>query len=328
MSVSMPFAPVPVSALPVPAARRFDLLAIGEPMMEFAEVTRGGERLYLPGHGGDTSNTIIAAARQGTACAYFTALGADAFGADFLRLWATESVDASRVITRADGSTGIYFITYGADGHQFSYWRKGSAASRMTPAEIPADLIAEARVLHVSGISQAISESCADAIFTAIAAARRAGTVVSYDTNLRLKLWPIERARAITHAAMAEADIALPGLDDAQTLTGLQTPDEICDFYLALGAKIVALTLGKNGTMVAIPASRALVPAYPVEAVDASGAGDTFDGAFLAEWLRTGDPFTAASYANAAAALATLGHGAVAPMPKRAAVESFRASRT
>ncbi len=120
----MPSAPVSASALPVPAARRFDCLAIGEPMMEFAEVARAGERLYLPGHGGDTSNTIIAAARQGAASAYFTALGADAFGADFLRLWAEEGVDASRVITRADGSTGIYFITYGPDGHQFSYWRK------------------------------------------------------------------------------------------------------------------------------------------------------------------------------------------------------------
>lgn len=323
----MSAAPVSAPALLVPAARRFDLLAIGEPMMEFAEVSRAGERLYLPGHGGDTSNTIIAAARQGARCAYFTALGADAFGADFLRLWATEGVDASRVITRQDASTGIYFITYGADGHQFSYWRKGSAASRVTPAEIPADLVAEARVLHVSGISQAISETCADAIFAAIALAKQAGTVVSYDTNLRLKLWPIERARAITHAAMAEADIALPGLEDAQMLTGLQMPEEICDFYLDLGAKIVALTLGKNGTMVATPASRALVPAYPVEALDASGAGDTFDGAFLAEWLRTGDPFAAASYANAAAALATLGHGAVAPMPRRAAVEGFRASR-
>jgi 2-dehydro-3-deoxygluconokinase len=320
-------APVSASALAVPAPRRFDCLAIGEPMMEFAEVTRGGERLYLPGHGGDTSNAIIAAARQGARCAYFSALGADAFGADFLRLWAEEGVDASSVITRGDASTGIYFITYGADGHLFSYWRKGSAASRITPAEIPADLVAEARVLHVSGISQAISESCADAIFAAIHAAKKAGTVVSYDTNLRLKLWPIERARAITHAAMREADIALPGLDDAQILTGLQTPEAICDFYLGLGARIVALTLGRNGTMVATPASRALVPAFPVTAVDASGAGDTFDGAFLAEWLKTGDPFAAASHANAAAAMATLGHGAVAPMPKRAAVEHFLKSR-
>jgi 2-dehydro-3-deoxygluconokinase len=310
-----------------PEPRAIDILGVGEPMMEFAEVGREGEKLYLPGHGGDTSNAVIAAARSGAKSAYFTALGKDAFGDDFMRLWQQEGVDCRAVLRRADASTGLYFITYGADGHQFNYWRKDSAASRMSAADLPGDLIAQSRVLHVSGISQAISQSCADAVFEAIALAKKASTIVSYDTNLRLKLWPIERARAITHAAMAQADIALPGLDDAQILTQREAPEAICDFYLGLGCRIVALTLGRNGTMVATPDDRRLVPAFPVEAIDASGAGDTFDGAFLAEWLRIGDPFAAARYANAAAALATLGQGAVAPMPHRARVESFLAAR-
>jgi 2-dehydro-3-deoxygluconokinase len=319
--------PAMSSPLLPPRPRAIDILAIGEPMMEFAEVMRGGEKLYVPGHGGDTSNAVVAAARSGATTAYFTALGKDAFGDDFMRLWQQEGVDCDAVLRRADASTGIYFITYGADGHQFNYWRKDSAASRLTPADLPSELIAQSRVLHVSGISQAISQTCADAVFEAIALARKADSIVSYDTNLRLKLWPIERARAVTHAAMAQADIALPGLDDAQILTQHETPEAICDFYLGLGCRIVALTLGKNGTMVATPNERRLVPAFPVEAIDASGAGDTFDGAFLAEWLRLGDPFAAAQYANAAAALATLGHGAVAPMPHRDRVENFIASR-
>lgn len=325
---SPPMSSPPMSSpLLRPRPRAVDILAIGEPMMEFAEVTREGERLYMPGHGGDTSNAVVAAQRSGASTAYFTALGTDSFGDDFIRLWQQEGVDCSTVLRRADASTGIYFITYGADGHQFNYWRKDSAASRLNPADLPGDLIEQSRVLHVSGISQAISQSCADAVFEAIAQAKKANTIVSYDTNLRLKLWPIERARAVTHAAMAKADIALPGLDDAQILTQRETPEAICDFYLALGCQIVALTLGRNGTMVATPSERQLVPAFPVEALDASGAGDTFDGAFLAEWLRIGDPFAAARYANAAAALATLGHGAVAPMPHRARVEAFIASR-
>ena len=147
--------------------------------------------------------------------------------------------------------------------------------------------------------------------------------MVSYDTNLRLRLWPLERARAVIHAAVAMSDIALPGLDDAEQLTGLSGPEAICDFYLGLGAKIVALTLGKNGTMVAVKGDRRLIPARVVTASDATGAGDTFDGAFLAEWLRVGDPFAAAAYANAAAALSTQGYGAVAPIPSRSAVEAF-----
>jgi 2-dehydro-3-deoxygluconokinase len=224
---------------------------------------------------------------------------------------------------RRGARTGIYFVSHGPDGHAFSYYRAGSAASLVTPGEIPAEAVASARVLHVSGISQAISPSACDAVFKAIALARAAGRTVSYDTNLRLSLWPLERARAIIHAALALSDIALPGLDDARQLTGLDRPEDICDRYLAQGCAIVALTLGKDGTLVAVPGEHRHVPSRPVEAVDATGAGDTFDGAFLAQWLRTGDPFAAAAYANAAAALSTQGYGAVAPIPRRDAVEAF-----
>jgi 2-dehydro-3-deoxygluconokinase len=193
----------------------------------------------------------------------------------------------------------------------------------VTPGELPLDQIAGARVLHVSGVSQAISSSCADAVFAAIRQARASGVMVSYDTNLRLRLWPLDRARAVIHAAVALSHSALPGLDDARQLTGCDRPEEICDFYLGLGCRIVALTLGPAGTMVATADRKQVLPGRPVQAVDATGAGDTFDGAFLAEWLRIGDPFQAAAYANAAAALSTLGRGAVDPMPRREAVETF-----
>ncbi|MBV9076187.1 MAG: sugar kinase [Methylobacteriaceae bacterium] len=304
-----------------------DLVTFGEPLMELAEVDRDGERLYLPGHGGDTANVAVAAARQGARVAVMGALGDDAFGRSFRTLWDREGIDHASVRTRPGSRTGIYFIGYEAEGHVFTYARAGSAASVVTPADIEADAIARARVLHVSGISQAISHSACDACFAAIDAARAAGTLVSYDTNLRLALWPLDRARAIMHAAIRDAAVARPGLDDARQLTGLTAPDAIADFYLGLGPRIVALTLGRDGVLVATPEERRVVPAWPVAAIDASGAGDTFGGAFLAEWLRTGDPFGAAEYANAAAALQTLGHGAVAPMPRREAVDAFLAER-
>lgn len=307
---------------------QIDILGIGEPLMELSEVSRDGERLFLPGFGGDTSNAIIAAARQGAKTAYFAALGDDAFGRDFLALWGRESVDARHCHILPGERTGIYFISHGPEGHEFSYFRAGSAASLPGPDDLPAGLVSSARVLHVSGISQAISTRACDLVFKAIAEARAAGGIVSYDTNLRLRLWPLDRARATIHAAVAQADICLPGLDDAQKLTGKETAEDICDFYLALGPKIVALTLGKSGTLVAVPGRRELIPAFPVDAVDATGAGDTFDGAFLAAWLRNGrDPFAAARYANAAAALSTLGYGAVEPIPRRERVEEFMASR-
>jgi len=302
----------------------FDILAFGEPLMEFAQLD-DTRRHYLPGFGGDTSNVAIAAARLGAKTAGFTAVGDDSFGRDFLKLWDEEGVDRSSVITMPGERTGIYFISYGPNGHEFSYYRAGSAASLVTPSLLPLDLIGSSRVLPLSGISQAISVSACDACFAAVRHARAKGVVVSYDTNLRLRLWPLDRARAVINATAQLADIVLPGLDDARQLTGLDRPEDICDFYLKGGARIVALTLGKDGTMVAVPGERRLIPGRPVKAVDATGAGDTFDGGFLVEWLRSGDPFAAAAYGNAAAALSTLGHGAVAPMPRAADVATFMA---
>jgi 2-dehydro-3-deoxygluconokinase len=293
-----------------------DIIAIGEALYELNQPKDGAP--FLPGFGGDTSNAVIAAARSGASTGYFTAVGADRFGQSLVELWRAEGVDASRVIVNGAAHTGLYFVTHGPDGHEFSYLRAGSAASRLTEADIPADYVGAARLLHVSGISQAISSSAADAVFAAIDLARRRKILVSYDTNLRLKLWPLQRARAIIHEAMKSVDVALPGLDDARTLTGLDQPDAIVDFYLRLGARVVALTLGKEGALVATPGRRERVASIRVEAVDATGAGDAFDGAFLAEFLNAGDPFEAARFANVAAALSTRGYGAVPPLPMRA----------
>jgi 2-dehydro-3-deoxygluconokinase len=306
--------------------RDFDLVAFGEPLMEFAEVERAGERLFLPGLGGDTSNVIVAAARQGARTAFFGAVGDDPFGRAFLELWDREAVDRTGVAVPRNSQTGIYFISYGPDGHEFSYRRAGSASALVVPDDVPAELVRRAAALHVSGISQAISTSACDAVFHAIRIARDAGTVVAYDPNLRLRLWPLDRARAIVDATARLTDVLLPGLDDARQLTGLDDPETICRHYLAMGPDVVALTMGKNGTMVATPQRREVIPVCKVDAVDATGAGDVFDGTFLVSWLARRDPFAAGRYANAAAALSTLGHGAVAPIPRRAQVEAFMAT--
>ena len=149
---------------------------------------------------------------------------------------------------------------------------------------------------------------------------------MSYDTNLRLRLWPLDEARAVIHAAASEADVLLPGLDDAALLTGLSAPPDIVDFYRALGPRIVALSLGADGVLVSAEDRVQHVSGHAVNAVDATGAGDVFDGAFLARLVEGADPFTAARHANAAAAIATTGYGAVTPIPDRARTEAFLAA--
>ena len=103
------------------------IVAIGEPLYELNQ-PRGSEA-FLAGFGGDTSNAMIAAARSGADAGYFTAIGADRFGEALIGLWRREGVDASRVIVNGGAHTGLYFVTHGADGHEFSYLRAGSAAS-------------------------------------------------------------------------------------------------------------------------------------------------------------------------------------------------------
>src|SRR2546423_4976517 len=142
---------------------------------------------------------------------------------------------------------GVYFVPHGGRGHAFSYLRPGSAASRLSPAELPVDVIRHARVLHVSGISQAISSCACDAVFAAMKIARDAGVNVSYDTNLRLSLWPLARARATIIASLACCDWCLPSLDDIRELFGSSDADGLIDRCHAAGAPVAVLQRGPQG---------------------------------------------------------------------------------
>lgn len=305
-------------AAPIPEP--IEILALGEAMVEFNQTGEGGGRHYLQGFGGDTSNFVVSAARQGARAGYISALGDDAHGRMLRELWTREGVDHSHVATDPHAYTAIYFVTHGPQGHEFSFMRSGSVASRMTPSRLPRAAIGSAKVLHLSGISLAISPSACDTCYAAIEIARGAGVQVSFDTNLRLKLWPLARARAVMTDVMRHCDICLPSLDDITAITGLTDPDALVDRCLALGAKTVALKLGAQGSLVANANERHRIAAHPCEPVDATGAGDTFGGAFVARLVAGDDLLTAGRYAAAAAALSTEGFGAVDPIPRAARV--------
>ncbi len=293
-----------------------DILALGEPMVEFNQTGEQQGRLYLQGFGGDTSNFAVAAARQGARVGYISALGDDPHGRLLRQLWDAEGVDHRAVRTDAAAYTAIYFVTHDERGHHFNFFRRGSAASRMAPADLPLALIRAARVLHVSGISLAISGSACDTALAAIACARAAGVQVSFDTNLRLKLWTVERARTVMNEVIALSDICLPSYDDIVAITGLTDPDALVDHCLRLGAKTVALKLGEQGALVADGRQRHRIAPHPCQPVDATGAGDTFGGAFVHRLLQGDGLAQAGRYAAVAAALSTQGYGAVAPMPR------------
>jgi len=302
------------------------IVSLGEAMIEFNQARADAPQQYLCGFGGDTSNMAIAAARlvgEAGRVGYVSRVGDDAFGRMLLDLWRSEGVDTRGVASDSLAPTGVYFVTHGAHGHEFSYLRAGSAASRMTPDALPADIIGAAAILHVSGISQAISASACDSVFAAIAMAEAGGGRISYDPNLRPKLWPLARARATIVATIARCDWFLPSLDEAKTLSGHDDADAIIQWCHGLGAPVVALKCGARGVVVSDGHRTEAIPGHGIACVDATGAGDCFDGAFAARSLAGDSPFDAARYANVAAALATTGFGAVAPLPRDPAVRQM-----
>jgi len=291
-------------------------------MVEFNQTGADGGRLWLQGFGGDTSNFAIAAARQGARVGYVSALGADEHGAMLRALWRDEGVDDACVGTDPKAFTAHYFVSHDASGHRFDFFRRGSAASRRGAADLPQERIAAARVLHLSGISLAISRRAEDACFAAIGIARAAGVRVSFDTNLRLKLWPLARAKRAVEKAISLADLCLPSRDDLALLIGRDDPEAMIDHCLRLGAGLVALKMGADGAWIADATRRVRIAPHPCRPVDATGAGDTFGGAFVARLVAGDDVVQAGRYAAVAAALSTEGFGAVAPIPDAARVRA------
>jgi 2-dehydro-3-deoxygluconokinase len=193
----------------------------------------------------------------------------------------------------------------------------------MQPQHLPLALLRSTRFFHTSGISQAISASSCDTVFAAIEGAKAAGARFIYDANVRPLLWPPARARAVIAATLAMSDLFLLSLEDGQLLTGTTDIEQIIDWAHTCGARSVVLKLGAEGALSSDGVRREHVAGHRVQCVDATGAGDCFAGAMMARLAQSDELPVALRYANAAAALATTGFGAVGPLPGPEVVQSL-----
>jgi len=303
-----------------------EIVSMGEPLLEFNAEEEGKlsqVRRFIVGWGGDTSNFAVAASRLGGKVGYLTRVGTDDFGESFLNLWMEEGIDISKVEKDPEAPTGIYFISRRGKDHFFTYYRSGSAATKIRPEGLPFEYICEAKLFHSSGITQAISTSACDAVFAALSKAKESGVKISYDPNLRLGLWPLQRARATINAAVTMCDLVFPSLDEARILTDLEDPEDIVRFYLDLGPEIVALKMGEEGAILGTKENIMKCPGFKVRTVDTSGAGDTFDAAFVVAYLEGLPLEECVKFANAAAAISTTKMGVVTSIPKRREVEAL-----
>ncbi len=267
--------------------------------------------------GGDTLNVAVAAARLGSSAAFITRVGDDPFAQALLTAWQREGIDISAVRV-VPGFNAVYFISVAESGERhFTYYRRGSAASTLEPSDVPEQLVRRAKVVHFSGITQAISPSARAACRRLIHLAQRSGAAVSYDPNFRPALWTAAEAREAMAEVLAAGAIAFPSAGaEAAALFGTDDFRAIAEKCLAAGARLVAVKMGAEGCFVTDGREELHVPAAPAcEVLDTTGAGDAFVGAFVHAWLRGASLLEAAQLANIAGALACCKRGALAGLP-------------
>ena len=301
-----------------------DIISIGECMVEFfCEGPMGQARSFQRAFGGDTLNLLVAASRLGRRCGYITRVGNDPFGPGLLDAWRAEGIDLTHA-PLVPGFNGIYFISVHPGGErEFTYYRAGSAASELAPDDVDPQYIASARIVHSSGITQALSESCRTAVKRAFEMAKQAGVMTSFDPNLRLKLWSIEQARDALADVLPLVDVIMPSApEETGQLVGIEDPEQAARYFHKQGVKTAVIKLGSKGCVVSDGGATRWMPAHRVPMVaDTTGAGDAFNGGFLSGLCMGYDAMSSASIGAAVAGLKVRGRGAVVSMPRMQQVQ-------
>lgn len=278
--------------------------------------------------GGAESNLAIGLARLELKTGWFGRLGNDPLGRRILKGIRGEGVDVSIAELSESEPTGL-MLRDGAWGQtSVYYYRRGSAASRMTPQHLNEEYLKRAKVLHITGITPALSDSCKETVFAAVAMARKHGVKISFDPNLRLKLWPLEEAREVLLQLAEQADYFLPGYDELKLLYGTE------DFDGTIVAKLrqlkaVTVVKGADQATLLVEKDRIEgVPYFPVkEVVDPIGAGDGFCAGYLAAIIRGQSQLEAVRLGSLIGSLVVQGYGDWESIPPLDVVEAKLSQR-
>jgi 2-dehydro-3-deoxygluconokinase len=308
-----------------------DVVTFGESMALFradpAESLRTARR-FSRSIAGAESNLAIGLSRLGCRAGWFGRVGDDPLGLGILDTLRGEGVDVSRAAVDDAGFTGVLVRdTHGERRIDVVYARQGSAASRLSVSDLDQDYLTSARVLHVTGITPALSQTAREATAEAVRLAAEAGVTVCFDPNLRRRLWPdMAEARRTLLPLLEHAQIVLVGHAEATVLTGQETADAAGRWLADHGAVTVAVKLGAGGALGIRDGRSYHGQALPVRPVDPIGAGDAFDAAFLAAWLRGGDLAECVDDGNLAAGLSIQVSGDIEGLPYRREMDERRAN--
>ncbi|WP_350601100.1 sugar kinase [Pseudomonas sp. 65/3-MNA-CIBAN-0223] len=301
-----------------------DILSFGETMAMFvaeepgdlASITRFHKRIA-----GADSNVAIGLSRLGFKVAWLSRVGADSLGRFVIDTLEKEGLDCRHVDIDVAHPTGFQLKSRTEDGSDpvVEYFRRGSAASHLSPQSIVPQLL-NARHLHATGIPAALSASARQLSLELMTRMRDAGRSVSFDPNLRPSLWASTQQMVTeTNRLAALAHWVLPGLSEGRLLTGFEDPADIAAFYLDQGVEAVAIKLGPHGAYYRTHQDQGFVAGVPVQAVvDTVGAGDGFAVGMISALLENHSFAEAVKRANWVGSRAVQSRGDMEGLPTRA----------
>lgn len=303
------------------------VLTLGETMMLLSSTGIGPlrhARELAVGIAGAESNVAIGVARLGVAARWIGRVGDDEPGRLIASSLRGEGVD-TRALVDPDAPTGLMLKEFRTStSTRVSYYRSASAGSRLRPDDLDPDLFRGVGVLHISGITPALSSSAAAAVHAAVDLAKEAGAVISFDVNFRSRLWPAQAASAALKPLARRSDILFAGDDEAPLLT--EVGDDALAALAALGPTEVLLKRGARGASALIDGQRIEAPVHRVTAIDPVGAGDAFAAGYLAARCRGADPAERVEIAAATGAFAVTVRGDWEGAPSWAELEMLRAA--
>ncbi|HXF69027.1 MAG TPA: sugar kinase [Thermoflexus sp.] len=286
-----------------------DAVTIGETLLRLTAPPGFGleqtEILRLEVAGAE-SNVAIGLSRLGISSGWISRLVNNPLGRRIVNKIREHGVDVSRVIWTSEGRVGLYYLELGQSPrpYQVIYDRAGSAFSQIDPDEVDWNYVRQAKLIHLTGITPALSPNCHRLVCRAIEEARSAGLKVSFDVNYRSKLWPLEAARQAIRPLLHAVDVLFCTTQEATQILEVNGDSEVMLREIARrhpGATIV-LTLEEGGALLWHEGQIYIQPGYPLEPIDRVGAGDALVAGFLAGFLQ-GDPLQGLAYGVAYAAL-------------------------
>lgn len=319
--------------------KKVDIVALGELLIDFTEAGQSpsGMRLFEQNPGGAPANLLTVASHMGYQTAFVGKIGDDMHGAFLRETLEKENIDTHALVSDPDVFTTLAFVAIDEKSgeRQFSFARKPGADTQLKPEELDEALLSDCKIFHFGSLSLT-DDPAKEATLQAVRLAKEAGALISYDPNYRASLWkdPDSAVNAMK-SVIPLVDIMKVSDEESLLLTGEKDYEAAVKRLLSMGPKMVAVTLGKDGVLLSDGTQTEIIPGFQVDAIDTTGAGDSFWGGFLSGFLELKKDFADVSWeekkkcarqGNAVAALCVQKRGGIPAIPARAEVLKFLVS--